>query len=337
MRVDNDGLVAPRYAWLDGEVVPWQDARLHVRTQAVMRGASIFEGIRAYWNVEHNELFLFRLQEHLRRLLSTASFLRFELPYGEDELRCACCDLLRANEARTDVHLYLHAYVGEGERFGMMKPPKSFGCFISAIPDGPSERSSPVTCCVSSWQRIGDSSMPPRLKASANYHNSYLALLEARESGFDRAIFLNARGKVAEADGACVFLVRHGVTVTPSITSDILESITRDTIIQLLEEGLGVTTVEREVDRTELYFADEIFLCATSAEIAPVREIDRRRVGNRTPGDVTRRIRELYVAAARGEDESRSSWLTPVYGTHPSGGGVSTPAAVRTHPLPSSR
>ncbi|TAM85272.1 branched-chain amino acid transaminase [bacterium] len=304
---------SPEWAWIDGRFVPWGECVLHARAQAIMTGASVFEGIRAYWNAGHEELYVFRLNDHFERLAASMKIMRMKQAVTP-EIAAASVELLRRNGFRGDVHYMPVAYVGFGEGYGAQTPPVQEGFFITAVakPQSPSLENG-LNVCVSSWQRISDNVMPPRVKAAANYQNSRFALLEARTNGYDYAIFLNASGKVSEAPGACIFVVRGDQVCTPPVTAGILESITRSTLIQLFKERVGRPVIEREIDRTELYVADEVFLCGTGMEVTPVVSVDHVGVGSSRPGRLTKEIQHLYFQIARGEDTTMDHWRTPVY------------------------
>lgn len=302
------------WVWMDGKIVPWEEARVHVRTETAMRGANVFEGVRAYWNAREEELYIFKLSEHLDRLFDSMKIMRMTIPYTKDDLAKACIELLARNNFRGEVHFRPTVYFGEGEDYGW-KPDRIFtGTVITGVSRPQKETlQKGYHVQVSSWRRISDSSVPPRVKAGANYQNSRLALVQAKIDGYDYAILLNEQGKVSEGAGACLFMVRDGVAITPPVTADILEGITRSTFIQLYRDELGVQAVEREMDRTELYIADEVFLCGSGQEVVPVVSIDRYVIGDGTPGPLTRKIQETYFSIARGEVPKYRRWLTPVY------------------------
>lgn len=302
----------PEFAWFNGRIVPWDEARVHVFSPVVKYGTGIFEGLRGYWNEEERELHVFRLREHLDRLVFGLKVMRFDAGPGRAEMERAVLEVLRANRFEAPAHIRLSVFLeGDGEMSAT--GPVGMACTAvhrppaKAIVDG-------ISAGVVSWRRPEDSSQPMRVKANANYQNGRFAVQEARANGYGAAMLLNSRGKLAEGPGMCVFLVRDGVAVTPSITSDILESITRDSVITLLREDLGVRVEEREVDRTELYAADEVFFCGTAWEVTPVVSVDRLAVGDGAVGAVTRRLQERYFAVARGTVAARASWRTPVYG-----------------------
>jgi branched-chain amino acid aminotransferase len=302
----------PRWAWMDGEFVPYEKCVLHVRTQAVMTGGSVFEGFRGYWNSEQQELYLFRMADHLERLRASMKVMRMVPLLGVDVSQI-CLELIARNEFRTDVGLVPAAYFGVGPEFSGLAKPQDEGLFITAVARQQMKSLiSGIHIRTSSWRRISDANMPPRVKTAANYHNSRLALIEARADGYDNAIFLNHDGTVAEATGASVLMVRKGQLCTPPITSSILESVTRSTLLELASE-LGVEAVERPIDRTELYVADEVLLCGTAQEVTPVLSLDRIPVGDGNRGPITRRLQELYSKVVRGEDGARGDWRTPVY------------------------
>jgi branched-chain amino acid aminotransferase len=302
----------PRYLWWNGRHVRWEEATIHVTDLGWSTVGAVFEGIRAYWNQEAGEAYVFRLREHLERLARSMKLVRLQQQHSIEELSEAILQLLRDNECREDTYIAPVAYRGAG--------PRSFSGFSSESQLFISTRPMPshlltgktARARVSSWRRISDDVMPPRVKNISNYRNSQLASMEAALDGYDVAILLNTQGKVAEGPGACLMLVRDGTLVTPDRTSSILESITRDALIRLAREELGLVVEERTVDRTELYIADEVFLCGTAAEITPVVEIDHYQIGDRQIGPVTRQLEQLFHDVLRGKDARRGEWRTPV-------------------------
>jgi branched-chain amino acid aminotransferase len=282
-----------------------------VQSNAVKFGTSVFEGLRAYWSAARGELYVFRLPEHVDRLLDSLKLMRMEHALTRDELANSILEVLRKNEYREDVHIRQTAYLDADGDMGLTGP---VGLAVDALPRKMgSERG--ITAGISSWLRIPDGAMPPRIKCSANYQNGRLAQLEAKVNGYDTALLLNARGKLAEGPGACCFVVRRGVPMTPPVTADILESVTRATLLELCAKELGLTPEVRDIDRTELYVADEAFLCGSGWEIAPIVSVDRLPLGDGTkPGPVTRAIQACYFSVVRGERPAYRDWLTPVYG-----------------------
>lgn len=305
----------PEWAWIDGEFVPYDQCKLHVRTSAVAVGAAVFEGVRAYWNPEHQQLYTFELDRHLDRLRESMKIMRMQTPLPSD-FAATCVELLARNGFREDVHYIPTAYAGIPEG-GPLGPATHEGFFITAVARPPAKAlETGKNVCVSSWRRISDGSMPPRVKATANYQNSRLALFEARADGYDDAVLLNANGTVAEGAGACLMMVRGNEVCTPPVTAAILESITRAVLMQLFEEKLGRRVIEREIDRTELYVADEVFMCGSGQEVVPIVSVDRMTVGQGKKGKVTAAIQEVYFRVARGQDNSHPEWRTPVYNHH---------------------
>ncbi|HEV8673896.1 MAG TPA: aminotransferase class IV [Methylomirabilota bacterium] len=299
-----------RYLYLNGKLLPYGEARIHVQSAAVKYGASVFEGLRAYWNPQQAELYVFRLPEHIERLLNSLRLMRMEHGFSREELAASILEVLRKNEVRGDVHLRQSAYIEADDALDATGP---VGLAVDARPYR--APTAGIAVGVSSWTRISDGSMPPRIKCSANYQNGRLAMLEAKANGYEGALLLNGRGKLAEAPGACCFMVRNGVPITPPVTADILESVTRATLLELFARELGVTPEVREIDRTELYVAEEAFLCGSGWEITPVLSVDRLPLGDgKAPGRLTRAIQQCYFAVVRGEKPAYRGWLTPVYG-----------------------
>ena len=303
----------PRFVWWKGGQVAWEDATVHVTDIAWATIGAVFEGIRAYWNAEQEELYVFRLREHLERLKRSTKVVRLPVEQSVDDLTTIVVDLLRANEVREDTYIFPLVYLGasQAKRFD---PTALAGELMIRTNPMPSHLGIGMTqrAKVSSWTRISDNVMPPRVKNIANYRNGQLATHEVRLDGYDVAIMLSPQGKVSEAPGACVVFVRDGKLITPDPSSGILESITRDAILTLAREELGIEVVERQVDRTELYTADEIFTCGTAAEITPVIEVDRYEVGDGAIGPVTRELDRLLLAIVRGNEDRYAGWRTPV-------------------------
>jgi branched-chain amino acid aminotransferase len=300
-----------RYLYLNGKLLPYDEARIHVSSAAVKYGASVFEGLRAYWNARQGELYVFRLREHIDRLFGSLRLMRMEHAFTRDELASSILEVLRKNEVREDVHIRQSAYL---EADGALDVTGPVGLAVDARPHRVTDKPG-IAVGMSSWTRISDGAMPPRIKCSANYQNGRLAMLEARANGYEGALLLNTRGKLAEAPGACCFIVRGGVPITPPVTADILESVTRATLLELCRKELGLTPDVRDVDRTEIYLADEAFLCGSGWEITPVLSVDRLPLGNGAePGPVSRAIKQCYFDVVRGEKPAYRSWLTPVWG-----------------------
>lgn len=304
----------PRYLWWNGNRVNWEDATVHVTALHWTAVNAIFEGIMSYWNADEEELFVFRLDAHLQRFLRSQKMMRMARDYSVAELTSAVTDLLRANDCRGDTYIFPYAYPAGGGRFMQ---------YTSATP-GPTDITITTRASsshllqgalrharVSTWTRIPDTVMPPRIKNIANYRNSNLATAEAAIDGYDTAILLNSAGKVAEGPGACLMMVRDGKLFTPGVTESILESITRQSIIDLARQELGLEVIERPIDRTELYIADEVFFCGTAAEITPIGSVDRYPVGDGQEGPVTSALERHFHDIVRGKDSRYASWVTP--------------------------
>jgi branched-chain amino acid aminotransferase len=303
----------PCFAWLNGEIVPWDQCVVHARSQGAFWGANVFEGIRAYWRQPDQQLYLFRLEDHLTRLERSMKAVHLRPPHTSTRLRQACLDLLRVNEFREDVHVVVVAYFGEGPNFDPLAYTEDTGVHITAVPWPRSAgHQHGVAAAISSWRRISNDAMPPRIKTGANYHNSRLAQHEAVRNGFQTTLILNQSGNVTEAPGACVMIVRDGQLVTPPAATGVLEGITVDTVAELARSELGLCLAYRDIDRAELYVADEVFLCGTVAEILPVTSIDRLPVGDGNPGKVTRTLQDRYELVVRGEPRI-GRWSTPAY------------------------
>ena len=303
----------PTFLWWKGERRPWEGATVHVTDLGWSTVGAVFEGIRAYWNDASEELHVFRLREHLDRLERSMKLVRLPLEYSVEELTDAIVDLLRANDTRQDTYIRPLAYAGNtsGKRFAQLGNDAELLINTSPMPTHLGTGLT-QTAKVSSWRRIADDVMPPRIKNLSNYRNGQLAGQEARGDGYDTAIILDARGKVAEAPGACVMMVRDGKLITPDVTSSILESITRDALITLARDELGVEVIERQVDRTELYLADEVFTCGTAAEITPIVAIDKYDIGTGQPGALTSALDRLFLDVLRGREDRYARWRTPV-------------------------
>lgn len=302
---DYSGLII----YIDGEYVPWDDAKVHVFSPVVKYGAAVFEGIRGYWNDDKKKLYLFRLREHMERMELSQRIMRFERIVPAQELMDATVELMRRNKFESSVHIRPTVYVGgDGESYAR----GPLGSFITAVRRGtPKKVVDGSRAQISSWRRISDSVMPARAKSNANYNNSRYAGLQAQRDGYDSAILLNDRGKVSEGQGMCLFIVRNGVAITPSITSDILESITRDTVIELLQEQ-GIKVEQREVDRSEFFAASEAFFCGTGAEITPIINVDGDPIGDGKRGPLTERLQNLYFDIAFERIEDTKGWLTEI-------------------------
>lgn len=300
------------WIWRNGALTPWKEATVHVSAVGHSSVAAVFEGIKAYRSADGERLLVFRLDEHLDRLLDSARLCRVTIPYTRDELRDAVLETLRANAYEDDVYIRPWAFPKGLIREQMVPADVECDVVVDTWPFT-SHLFTDRACraAVSSWLRVGDAQMPPRAKAFSNYHNGRLAVLEAKANGHDWPILLNSRHQVSEGPGACVALVRHGTVVTPALTSGVLESITRSTALTLLRET-GLPVEEREVDRSELHLADEIFYLGTAWEILPVGHIDGLRVGDGGTGPVAHMLERAYGDHVRGVGGRHPEWLTEV-------------------------
>lgn len=301
-----------RLIWLNGMIIPLQEATVNVLSPTAQFGANVFEGIRCYWNEEKQQLYAFRLPEHCKRLRNSMKMFRMEDKYTIEDLTNSFIEVVRANQYKEDIAVRQTVFI---DGFGSWMSSRPINMFIAPIPKGRTIEESKLglKCCISSWERISDKNLSPKVKVGANYINSRMAQMEAIENGYDSAIFLNSLGKVSEAPGSCLFIVRDNVLITPPITASILESITRDTIIRLVKNLLEVEVVERDIDRTELYICDEAFLCGSAMEVVPVINIDGLPVGNGYPGKLTDLIRKTYLRVVSGKVKNYNKWLTPIY------------------------
>ena len=299
------------YILMNGTPVPQDQAVIPVTSPAVAYASAVFEGIRAYWSERDQQMYVFRLDDHLQRLQFSMRAMRYDAQYSLEELRAQVMLAIRVNELREDIHLRMTALITGPTAITTSGP------VTLAITAGPYPANTWVergmAVGVSSWQRVHDSSNPPRIKATANYSNGRLAMLEAKQNGYDAALMLTRDGKVAEAPVATCFVVRDGRVLTPLATDGILESITRETLIELLERELGIPVLQRSIDRTELYDAHEMLLCGSGWEVVPVASVDRIPMKAPAPGPVTRQVRDFYLRAVHGELPDRVSWLTPVW------------------------
>ena len=300
----------PDFAVMNGELVPFADARVSIMAPGMTFAVTVFEGFRAYWNEERAELNVFRVTAHLDRLQFGIRLLEIDGAPSNAEFAAQILDVLRANNMREDCYIRMQAYVDDwGDMTATGPVGTSVICRARPRADAFQEGKH---FGVASWRRNTDDTSPPRVKATANYLNSRLAGLEAKRNGFGGAVILNHDGTVAEGPGGCIFMQRDGVLVTPSINDGILESITRETLLQLAQ-AQGLETAERRVGRTELYLADEAFYCGTGQELTPILSVDGKAIGTGKPGPVTRSLQAAYDGLVRGQTPSPDGWLTPVW------------------------
>ena len=299
--------------YFNKQFVPLAEANLSIRTNALHYGSAVFEGIRAYWNPNEQQLFVFRLPEHYERMLNSCKVLKLKVGHDVKELCALTVDLLRRNQPKEDSYIRPIAYVrSEGLTPKLVGYDTGFAIYTLPLGDY-IDTSGGLKVGFSSWRRISDNSIPARCKVSGGYVNSALAKTEALEQGYDEALLLTQDGFLSEGSAENIFLIRDGVLVTPDLSQDILEGVTRNTLISLCRDELGFPVVERQVGRTEVYVAEEVFLCGTGAQVSPVLEVDRRPIGAGKIGPLTARIQQLYFDVVRGRHPKYRHWCTPVY------------------------
>ncbi len=301
-------------AFFQGQFVPLSEAKVSVQVHALNYGTAIFEGIRGYYNQAQDEIYLFRLAEHYRRMLKNCTLIKIELPYTIEDLCVLTQEMVRKNSFRCDIYIRPLAYKTACQIGTKLSPGSDYTMFAVAMDDYlATDR--PLSVCISSWRRVDDNSIPPRGKICGSYVNSALAATEARDNGFDEAIMLNGDGEVSEGAAMNLFMVRDGKLVTTPTTDNILEGITRTSIMRIATEELGIETETRSIDRSELYMADELFFCGTGAQIASIGTVDHRKINGGNKGAITQAIQRLYGEIVRGNNDRFSEWLTPVYQT----------------------
>jgi branched-chain amino acid aminotransferase len=303
----------PLLCYFEGKVMPLSEAKVGILTHALSYGTGCFEGIRAYYNEDHGQLYVFRGLEHYQRLNDSACILLMDLPHSPEVLVDKTVALLRDSGLYTDAYIRPMMYKADeiiGVRLHDLRSElyitvQAFGNYIDI------HRALSVS--TSTWKRIDDNMIPARGKITGAYVNSAFAKTEAQLNGFDEAIMLDHNGHVSEGSAENLFMLRNGMVYTPPVTSNILEGITRNTVMTLLREELGYEVVEREIDRTELYVCEELILCGTGAQIAPVGSVDRREVGDGSVGKLGRALQDLYFEVVRNNVPKYSHWCTPVH------------------------
>ena len=303
----------PGFAFFQGKIVPIDEAKVDIRTNTLQYGTGVFEGIRGYWNEDTKTNYIFRMREHYERLISNSKILMIEIKYSIDELCNITLELLRKEGYSEDSYIRPFAY-NSGLKIGPKLVGNDQDLFIYSIPLGMYlDTNKAISVCISSWDRVPDNAIPPRAKISGSYVNAALQKTEAILNGYDEALVLSMDGRhVSEGSAMNLFMVRNGQLVTPPVTNDILEGITRNTVIELAQKMEGMQTVERLIDRTELYVADELFFCGTGAQISPIGAVDKRKVGTGDMGPVTRRLQSLYFDTVKNKIDEFSHWCTEV-------------------------
>jgi branched-chain amino acid aminotransferase len=306
-------LMLPNYAFFDGKIVPYSEAKVGVMTHTLNYGTGAFGGVRGYWNEEEEQLFIFRPDAHFNRFLNSAKLLRMDLPYSADELISWATQLLKKENYKEDAYLRPLAFV----------PDEIVGVRLHDLHSDVTMFSVPFTKYVSndteahvtfsSWRRVDDNMIPARGKIVGAYVNTALIKSDAVLAGFDEALVLNVDGHLSEGSAENVFMIRDNVIITPRITDNILEGITRASIIELAREELGLKVVERSIDRTEVFLADEFFMTGTAAQVTAVTKVDHRLIGDGVMGPITSQLRDLYIRVLRGKEAKYRHWNSPVY------------------------
>lgn len=304
--------VANRRIWFKGEILNVNDAKINVLSPTSQFGLNVFEGIPCYWNEEEKQLYAFRLEEHYDRLLRSARLMQLDCPFTKDDFTKALVEVIQANEYDENIAVRQTLFV---EGFGSWGSEGPVEMFVAPIPRGKTSaeyNKKGLHCCITSWRRISDETLSPRIKCGANYMNSRVGQREALRNGFDTCIFLNEAGKVSEGPGSCFFMIKNREVITPKLTDSVLESITRDTVMQIAK-AKGLCVVERSIDRTELYTCDEAFLCGSAMEITPILSVDRYVIGDGETGAITKDLHLMYLDIVRGKVNEFKEWVTPIY------------------------
>ncbi len=299
-----------KYVWFDGKFVTTDKATVPITTHAIHYGTSIFEGIRAYWSGKN--LFVFRLDEHVKRFRRSGQFYNISLNFSDKEITNAITGICKQNKIKKSCYIRPFYFIGD---YGINlhvteKAPTSVGIF--AFPFGDLFNKNGISAGVVSWRKFSDKSTPPQAKMGGNYLNSIIATQEAKRNGFDEAILLDHNGNVSEAPGENIFIVREGQLITPTLSSSALEGITRDAIIKIGKD-LDIEVFEKDITRSELVMSDEIFLTGTAAEVTPIISMDGKKIGNGKPGNITKKMMDEYTNIVMNKNSNYSSWLTPVY------------------------
>ncbi len=300
-------------AYFKGKVVPIEDANVNVMTHALHYGTAVFEGIRGNWNPSVEKLFIFRIREHYERLLQGCQMLMLGIPYSADELCDITIDLVKQCGYKQDLYIRPLAYKSEELVANLKLQEVSSDFTLIMVPFGEYlETDGALKCCTSSWRRVDDTNVPPRLKISGTYVNGILAKTEATLAGFDEAIMLTQDGFVSEGSGENLFMINDGVIITPPVSDNNLTGITRDSAMEIAKRELGIEVIEARIRRSELYFADEVFLTGTAAHIQAVGTLDNRKIGSGESGPITDKINEIYQMAIRGQNPDYMDWCTAV-------------------------
>lgn len=304
--------VEHRRIWFKGEIIDVNDAKVNALAPTAQFGLNVFEGIPCYWNDEQKQLYAFRLDDHYNRLQKSARLLQIDCPYSKDELKRPLVDVIKANEYDENLSVRQTLFV---DGFGSWGSDGPVEMFVAPIPRGRTSaeyNKKGLDVCVTSWRRISEEMLSPRIKCGANYINSRVGQREALRNEYDTCLFLNEAGKVAEGPGSCFFMVKEGVLITPQLTDSVLESITRNTIIKIAQY-MDIPILERTIDRTELYTCDEAFLCGSAMELTPILSIDRYKISTDGVGEITRKLHKSYLDVVRNKIDIYKEWVTAIY------------------------
>ena len=302
-----------KYAFFQGKIVPFADAKISIMTHAFNYGTGVFEGIRGYWNSGKNQMFILKLREHYERLQRSALSLKINIKYSMEEMIRLTVDLTKANGYKEDVYIRPLAYKSQ-EKIGLgLTGIEDDFCIFLAPFGAYLDISKGIKVGISSWRRIASHSLPQGAKMTGAYINSSLAKAEALEKGYDEAILLSPDGTVAEGSGENIFLVKDNKIITPPLAEIILPGITRVALLELADNELKLETIERHVKPQELFQADELFFCGTGAQISPIVEVDGKKIKDGKVGPITKKLQEVYFKAAKGDDPKYFDWVTPVY------------------------
>ena len=305
--------VANRLIWFKGQIMNVNEAMVNVLSPSTQFGLNVFEGIPCYWNDEQKQLYAFRLSDHYERLIRSAKLIQLDNKFTKEDFKKALTDTVKANEYDENLSVRQTLFV---DGFGSWGSEGPVEMFVAPIPRGritAEYNKKGLHCSITSWRRISDENLSPRIKCGANYMNSRVGQREALRNGFDTCIFLNEVGKIAEGPGSCFFMVKGDTLITPRLTDSVLESITRDTVIKLATEELGMKFQERTIDRTEVYMANEAFLCGSAMEVTPIYTVDRYPIGTGDQGEWTKKIHLKYLECVQGKLEKYQDWVTPIY------------------------
>jgi branched-chain amino acid aminotransferase len=303
----------PPFAYFNKQFMPLSEAKIGILTHALHYGTGCFDGIRGQWDAEQEQIFLFRVGDHYRRMHKGCNIIKVGLPYTADELTKITVELVQKSGYREDVYIRPLAYKSS-EQIGVRlhNLEDDFSIIVATLP-AYLDADKGVRCCTSSWRRVDDTMIPTRGKITGIYINSALAKTEANIRGFDEAILLSYDGHVCEGSGENIFIVTEGKLITPPSSDNILLGITRNTAMQLASNELGIETIERSIDRSELYTADEAFFTGTAAHVTPITEVDERLIGDGEIGKITKQLQQLYFQVIQGKNPKYSEWCTPVY------------------------